>query len=441
MREQGLLQPLVVRPCDKPEIGYVLVAGLHRLEAARALKWDCIAATVVEGADADAARLMEIDENLVRGELSDAERVAHVSDRKAAYERLHPETKVGKAPGKGRGKGKSKVEDRQNGDPPSPRFTKETAEKTGASERTIQRDARRGKVLEKVLSRVVGTSLDANKELDALVELPEDRREALIDRAVAGEKVSAKTEKKNLDRAAKEAALSAKQHALPNKRYGVIVADPPWSFAVRSGNGKDRSADNHYRCQEIDEIERLDVASIAADDCALFLWATVPMLPDALRVMAAWGFRYVSNFVWVKDRIGTGYWNRNRHELLLIGTRGEVPAPASGTQWDSAIEAPREAHSVKPERSLQMIESYFPTLPKIELHRRGPARLGWDAWGNEVDASLEPVERKSTSEEKAARLIAEKAPVTRMLPDGPRTSSVRPPVPRRRRSRDETGPR
>ena len=81
-------------------------------------------------------------------------------------------------------------------------------------------------------------------------------------------------------------------------------------------------------------IAARDVPSIAADDCVLFLWATSPMLPQALEVMKAWGFAYVSGAVWVKDRIGTGYWFRNRHELLLVGTRGNVPAPAMGTQWD-----------------------------------------------------------------------------------------------------------
>jgi N6-adenosine-specific RNA methylase IME4 len=79
-----------------------------------------------------------------------------------------------------------------------------------------------------------------------------------------------------------------------------------------------------------------------------------------------------------------GYWFRSNHELLLVGTRGNIPAPAPGMQWRSVIDAPVGAHSAKPEVVLEMIEEYFPTLPKIELNRRGPARPGWDAWGNEV---------------------------------------------------------
>jgi hypothetical protein len=108
------------------------------------------------------------------------------------------------------------------------------------------------------------------------------------------------------------------------------------------------------------------------------------MLPQALEVMAAWGFRYRSHVVWAKDRAGTGYWFRNKHEILLVGVRGAIPAPAPGSQWPSLIEAPVGEHSAKPEAFLELIERYFPTLAKIELNRRGAPRPGWAAWGNEA---------------------------------------------------------
>ena len=73
------------------------------------------------------------------------------------------------------------------------------------------------------------------------------------------------------------------------------------------------------------------------------------MLPQALAVMEAWGFEYRTQIIWVKDRIGTGYWFRNKHELLLIGVRGDIPGPAPGSQWPSVIEAPVGFHSAKPE--------------------------------------------------------------------------------------------
>jgi N6-adenosine-specific RNA methylase IME4 len=186
-------------------------------------------------------------------------------------------------------------------------------------------------------------------------------------------------------RAEREADLAQAQRALPDRKYGIILADPEWRFEVYSREtGMDRAADNHYPTSATDAICARPVQDIAADDCACFLWATVPMLADALKVLAAWGFEYKSHCVWKKDRVGTGYWFRNAHELLLVGTRGSIPAPAMGTQFTSCIEAPVGEHSAKPEIFLTMIEAYYPTLPKIELNRRGPARPGWDAWGNEA---------------------------------------------------------
>jgi N6-adenosine-specific RNA methylase IME4 len=201
-----------------------------------------------------------------------------------------------------------------------------------------------------------------------------------------GREADSRAVEKRERRAQREAELGQRQRALPGKRYGVILADPPWRFEPYSRTtGMDRAADNHYPTSALEEIKALVVASIAAPDCALFLWATVPMLPQALEVMAAWGFTYKSNFAWAKNRMGTGFWNRNKHELLLIGTPGHVPAPAMGTQAPSLIEAPVGRHSEKPAVFYEIIERHFPTLPKIELHARGAvARPGWDVWGLEA---------------------------------------------------------
>jgi N6-adenosine-specific RNA methylase IME4 len=183
----------------------------------------------------------------------------------------------------------------------------------------------------------------------------------------------------------REMQLAKKQLALPVAKYGVIYADPEWSFAVWSQEtGMDRAAANHYPTSTTDDIHDRPVAKIAADDCVLFLWATVPMLLDALQVMEDWGFQYKSHVIWNKDRLGTGYWFRNKHELLLVATRGKIPAPAPGTQWPSVIDAPVGRHSEKPEIFCKMIEAYYPTLPKIELNARR-SRPGWDSWGNELD--------------------------------------------------------
>jgi N6-adenosine-specific RNA methylase IME4 len=197
-------------------------------------------------------------------------------------------------------------------------------------------------------------------------------------------KTALRTDDKVARRAAREEELSAKQLAWPTKIYGVIYADPEWRFEPYSREtGMDRAVDNHYPTSTVDVIKARDVASIAADDCALFLWSTAPMQPQAYEVMAAWGFDYKSQVVWDKGEIGTGYWFRNRHEILLVGTRGDIPAPAPGTQWPSIVEAPIGAPGEKPEAFYELIESYFPNLPKIELNARR-RRPSWDAWGFEA---------------------------------------------------------
>jgi N6-adenosine-specific RNA methylase IME4/ParB-like chromosome segregation protein Spo0J len=190
----------------------------------------------------------------------------------------------------------------------------------------------------------------------------------------------------------------------PRRRFGVILADPPWEFEVYSERGMGRAAANHYPTLTTDIIKGVGPFIPCADDCALFLWATAPMLPDAMAVMRAWGFSYKTHLVWVKDRIGTGYWVRSQHELLLIGTRGNIPAPSPGTQCPSVIEAPVGEHSTKPECFAELIERMFPSLPKIELNRRGPARPGWAAWGNEAETQTaqEPSSQAVHSEDRSA---------------------------------------
>lgn len=178
------------------------------------------------------------------------------------------------------------------------------------------------------------------------------------------------------------------ERQLPTGKFGVIVADPEWSFEPYSREtGMDRAADNHYSTSHTEIIADRDVPSIAADDCILFLWATAPMLADALLVMKRWGFTYKSHLIWRKLRSGngrgTGYWFTSEHEPLLLGTKGKIVAPVTA-MCGSVIEAPATRHSAKPEIILDIIDDHFPTLPKIELNRRGPARPNWAAWGNEA---------------------------------------------------------
>jgi N6-adenosine-specific RNA methylase IME4 len=169
----------------------------------------------------------------------------------------------------------------------------------------------------------------------------------------------------------------------PNKKYSTIYADPPW---MERGGGKiKRGADKHYSLMKTADIMTLPVASLAKKDCHLYLWTTNNFLPDALKTMDAWGFRYVTTITWVKDRVGLGQYFRGITEHCLFGVKGNLPykiIDGKRQQGETAIIAPKGKHSEKPEQIRHMIETVsYP--PFIELFARNTAS-GWDCWGNEA---------------------------------------------------------
>jgi ParB family transcriptional regulator, chromosome partitioning protein len=177
-----LLQPIGLRRNNNGR-GYLLMIGAHRVAAKKKLGHKTISAVVHrQVVSDDQARIYEIDENLIRAELTDAERAQHTAKRKALWEKLHPETKQGGAPGKAGGGKKARTG--------AASFVSDTAKKTGKSARKVARDAARGKKVE-VIGEIIGTSLDKGTELDALATLPVEEQRALAGRAVAGERVSA----------------------------------------------------------------------------------------------------------------------------------------------------------------------------------------------------------------------------------------------------------
>jgi N6-adenosine-specific RNA methylase IME4 len=118
----------------------------------------------------------------------------------------------------------------------------------------------------------------------------------------------------------------------------------------------------------------------AADDAILFLWATQPKIREALAVIESWGFEYKSGLVWVKDRIGTGYYVRGQHELLLIATRGKIPVPEESNRPPSVFQARRMQHSAKPNIAYEIIERMYGGRKYLELFARAKRR-GWTSWG------------------------------------------------------------
>ena len=177
----------------------------------------------------------------------------------------------------------------------------------------------------------------------------------------------------------------------PTGKFGAILADPPWAFECWSGAPvPPRTGDFHYATEPLDWIASLPVVDLAADNCVLFLWATMPLLPQALQVMAAYGFAYKTvAFTWVKvlqenprqPRLGLGYWTRANAELCLLGTRGSPKR--LNRDVGQVIAEPIREHSRKPDCVHERIQRLV-AGPYLELFARAPWP-GWTVWGNETD--------------------------------------------------------
>jgi N6-adenosine-specific RNA methylase IME4 len=202
-----------------------------------------------------------------------------------------------------------------------------------------------------------------------------------------------RVEKKRVEKIAATQVIAERNAELPvpERKYSVIYADPPWSYEVWSGAGKDRAAENHYPTMDLDAIKALPVERLAAEDCALFLWAVMPQLPEAIEVLRAWGFEYKTcAFVWVKTTqdgerpaTGMGYWTRSNAEICLLATKGAPMRMAADVH--QVVQTPRMEHSRKPDEVAERIERLVPG-PYIELFSRR-AREGWDAWGNQAESA------------------------------------------------------
>ena len=163
-------------------------------------------------------------------------------------------------------------------------------------------------------------------------------------------------------------------------KYPVIYADPPWRYDY--AETENRAIENQYPTMTIDEICNMPVSDLATDDAILFMWTTAPKLEEAFKVVSSWGFTYRSCAIWDKQKIGLGYYFRIQHEILLVATRGNIPTPAPADRVSSVISIPRSEHSAKPVDFYEIIEKFYPALPKIELFCRSP-REGWAVWGNQ----------------------------------------------------------
>lgn len=355
----GQLQPITVSRGDYGT--YRLIAGLHRLEAAKSIGWEAIQATEFEG-DAVAVELAEIDENLMRNDLTVLERGEHLARRQELVGFKHGGNRISSGHG-------DRLKTQQ-----------EISEEIGISERSARRSIQAARnIMPEVKDAIRNTEIaNSTTQLLELARLaPEKQIE--VAQSIADGAVSIADAFKNINKQKREQMHEEKRtRELPTGKYAVIYADPPWQY---DNSGFNESADNQYPTMPLDEICELPIGDLADETTVLFLWATNPLLPEALKVLESWGFEYKTNMAWIKDAgRGKGWYLKSKHELLLIGVKSETPHPVE--RPDSCFEADRgNVHSRKPEKAYEIIESMYPGN-KVELFSRA-AREGWDSWGNE----------------------------------------------------------
>jgi N6-adenosine-specific RNA methylase IME4 len=199
---------------------------------------------------------------------------------------------------------------------------------------------------------------------------------------------------------------------LPSKKYSIIYADPPWLYnhndlpetGLQAEYKTEKGKSSHYKSMPLEEIKKLPIANIAEENSILFLWATFPLLKEAIEVIESWDFTYKTlAFSWIKTNkrqdlnqvtffptefidyfFGIGYYTKSNCEVCLLATKGSGKSLVVSNSVSSVIIAPRRRHSQKPDEARAGIEKLVgPDVAKIELFARTQSP-GWDVWGNEV---------------------------------------------------------
>jgi N6-adenosine-specific RNA methylase IME4 len=362
--EIGLLHPIVITPDN------TLIAGARRLEALKLLGWKMAPVTVV---DLDQIVRGEFAENTERKPFTPSEMVAIA----AAIEPLE--------------RAKAKQRQGERTDKHLENFS------TSSSGRALDKAA-----------TIAGFSRPSLLKARAVVEAAEAEPERF------GGLVEMMDENGRVDRAFKQLQNLRHQQEHSNriehgctvddlvaladsgKRFPLIYADPAWPWETWSARGKvDSAPDNHYGTSTIEQIKALPVAALAADDCALLLWGTWPLLPRVIEVIGAWGFTFKScGFLWTKTTKGAeavtldgdglhwgmGYFTHSNTEYCLLATRGSPKRIAEDVH--QVIIAPVGEHGAKPEEVARRIERLF-AGPYLELYARRP-RENWVSWGDEL---------------------------------------------------------
>ena len=401
IRELGLLQPIGIHDDG------TLVFGWHRLEACKLLGWDEIEATVVSAEDALRAELAEIDENLVRNELTALERAEHLARRKELYEQLYPFAKPEVQRLKGLKPFRDKPLDLSVCDTclttsseasvaplgnvsqlkQTDTFVRATARNTGLSRTTIREDIRIATAIaQEVRDAIRETPLaDSKRDLVELARLDAEEQMRVVRVLVEGAAQDVADAVRWIRKQERIAELERQREAIESGRlavpvglFDVIVVDPPWPYGTEYDPYTRRAA-SPYPEMSLEKIREIRLP--AKEDCVLWLWTTHLFMRHAFAILDAWGFREVAILTWVKDRLGLGSWLRSKSEFCIMAVKGKPVVNL--TNHSTVLFAPMREHSRKPDEFYEMVETLCPGR-KLDFFSREP-RPGWEQYGNDVE--------------------------------------------------------
>lgn len=223
----------------------------------------------------------------------------------------------------------------------------------------------------------LGVTKKISSVAQQLAALPAETREAIAQRETTIAKV----------RREQKAIEIRKAVALPEAKYRVLYADPPWAYNDKADEGSVQAggAARHYPTMSIADLCALPVPTLCEPHAVLFLWVTSPLLFESASIVSAWGFTYKASFVWDKVKHNMGHYNSVRHEFLLVCTRGSC-TPDVVELFDSVQSIERTSHSTKPDHFRTIIDALYPHGKRIELFARSRVD-GWDAYGYEAQAA------------------------------------------------------
>lgn len=374
----GILNPITLSTDN------VLIAGLHRLEACKRLGWTTIPARVLT-IDGLKAQLAEIDENLIRNELTVLERGEQLKRRKEIYEALHPESKKDVRGGHAKA---AKSANADSAQAPAETFTKDTSAKTGKSQRVIQEEIQIADKIAPEVKDALRDSETANSKTD-LLELsrkPVEEQKKIADKIVSGKSSGVRDAIREVKRESIVESLEnieSQEIKAASGKFDVIVIDPPWPMEkIERDTRPNQSQFDYPVMSENDIIAFPGVANHADDDCHVFIWTTNKFLPLAFRCLTAWGLKYVACMVWHKTGGFQPYGLPQFNCEFVLYARKGVPAFIDTKQFFTCFSAPRGNHSEKPEEFYSVVRRVTAGR-RLDIFNRRKIE-GFDGWGNQA---------------------------------------------------------